>query len=133
MAFEEEYEDVLQNLEFGIVQVYRQNRSLLDADVSDALEALIHLYRSEQGNRSPRRFRFDQRTQDVFDSVKALCDFRLGRTDLTNPQGQHVPDVPPLSIDELVACLKRIEKSVRRWTKQNGRQGYLNFVEQFIA
>ncbi len=71
MAIEEEDEDVLQNLEFGIIQVYRQNRALLDADVSDALEALIHWYRSEQGPRSPRRFRFDQRTQDVFDSVKA--------------------------------------------------------------
>ena len=133
MAIEEEYEDVLQNLEFGIVQVYRQNRSLLDSDVSDALEALIRLYRSEQGNRSPRRFRFDQRTQHVFDSVKGWCDFRLGRTDLTNPDGQRVLDVTPLSIDELVACLKRIEKSVRRWTKQNGRQGYLNFVEPFLV
>lgn len=133
MAIEEEYEDVLQNLEFGIIQVYRQNRSLLDSDVSDALEALIRLYRSEQGNRSPRPSRFDQRTQQVFDSVKAWCDFRLGRTDLTNPDGQRVLDVTPLSIDELVACLKRIEKSVRRWTKQNGRQGYLNFVEPFIV
>jgi hypothetical protein len=133
MAIEEEYEDVLQNLEFGIVQVYRHNRSLLDSDVSDALEALIRLYRSGQGTRSLRPSRFDQRTQQVFDSVKAWCDFRLGRTDLPNPDGRRVLGATPLSIDELIACLKRIEKSVRRWTKQNGRQGYLNFVEQFIV
>lgn len=133
MAIEEEYEDVLQNLEFGIIQVYRQNRALLDADVSDVLEALIHGYRSEQGNRSPRRFRFDQRTKDVFDSVKAMGDFQLGRVDLIAQDGQPVRNETPLTIDELVACLKRIEKSIRRWTKQSGRQGYLNFVDQFIA
>jgi hypothetical protein len=43
MAIENEYEDVLQNLECGIVQVYRHNRSLLDSDVSDALEAGVFI------------------------------------------------------------------------------------------
>ncbi|NOT57276.1 MAG: hypothetical protein HOP18_21960 [Deltaproteobacteria bacterium] len=133
MAIEEEYEDVLQNLEFGIIQVYRQNRTLLDAHVSDALEALIHLYRSEQSNRAPRQFRLDQRAQEVFDSVKAMCDLRLGRTGVIDQAGRPISDEGALTIDELLACLRRIEKSIRRWTKQNGRQGYLNFVDPFIA
>lgn len=133
MVIEEEYEDVLQNLEFGIIQVYRQDRSLLDAHVNDALEALINLYRSEQSHRPPRQFRLDQRAQDVFDSVKAMCDLRLGRAGVIDQEGHPIPDEGALTIDELLACLRRIEKSIRRWTKQNGRQGYLNFVDPFIA
>jgi hypothetical protein len=33
--------DVLQNIEFGIIQVYRADKSLLDFDVKDALDALV--------------------------------------------------------------------------------------------
>ena len=30
------------------------------------------------------------------------------------------------------ACLKRIRKSVQRWNKEGGRQGYLTFVGRFV-
>jgi len=33
MTFEAEYEDVLQNLEFAIIQVYRERPDLIDAEV----------------------------------------------------------------------------------------------------
>jgi hypothetical protein len=35
-------------------------------------------------------------------------------------------------VDVIIACLKRIRKSVEKWNKQGGRQGYLTFVEQFV-
>lgn len=36
------------------------------------------------------------------------------------------------STDEVLACLQRIHKSVQRWTKRKGRQGYLTFVAQYV-
>ena len=51
MSFEEEYADVLQNIEFAIVTVYRRNNALLDYDVTSALETLIRIYRGEQTGR----------------------------------------------------------------------------------
>jgi hypothetical protein len=39
----------------------------------------------------------------------------------------------PLQADEIVACLKRIIKSLQHWNKYGGRQGYLQFIEQYIV
>lgn len=64
----ERYEDVLQNIEFAIVNVYREHPDLLDSHVDE----------------------------------------------------------------EIVACLKRIRKSVGRWNKRGGRQGCLTFIQQYI-
>jgi hypothetical protein len=38
----------------------------------------------------------------------------------------------PITLDELVACLKRVRKSINLWTRKGGRQGYLTFVSKFI-
>jgi hypothetical protein len=43
------------------------------------------------------------------------------------------PDsIPPLKLDVIVLCLKRIRKSIDRWNKEHGRQGYLKFVSQYV-
>jgi hypothetical protein len=45
---DEEKLDVLQNIEFGIVEVYRADKSLLDFDVKDAMDALVRHYHTEK-------------------------------------------------------------------------------------
>ena len=54
MNIEDEYLDVLQNLELAIMRVYRSDGSLLDLDVRDAVVALIRHYRAEVEHRSVR-------------------------------------------------------------------------------
>lgn len=44
MKVEEEYLDVLQNIEVMIIREYRSNPSLLDVDAADAVNALIRRY-----------------------------------------------------------------------------------------
>ena len=44
MDVEEEYLDILQNIEFAIMSVYRENPLLVDFDVEAAINALISLY-----------------------------------------------------------------------------------------
>jgi hypothetical protein len=46
--------------------------------------------------------------------------------------GAVIPQPKPITADEIVACLKRIRKSVQRWTKEGGRRGYLTFVEGYV-
>ena len=133
MGIEEEYQDVLQNIEFGIVSVYRQDPALLDYDVLDALEALIRHYTAEEGGRNPPPLRLAERAQRVFDSAKNMCEWRLGRQKLLNKNNKPVDTgMKPITVSEIVTCLKRIHLSVRRWNKQGGRQGYLNFVKDFL-
>lgn len=74
--FEEKYLDVLQNIEFGIVSVYRQHPEMLDWDALKAIETLIHEYHAEH--------------------------------------------------------LKRIRKSIELWNRRSGRQGYLDFISEYV-
>ena len=41
-------------------------------------------------------------------------------------------ELEKLEPSEIVACLKRIQSSVKFWTKKHGRQGYLKFVGKFL-
>jgi hypothetical protein len=132
MKFEEEYQDVLQNIEFAIVSVYRQQPALLDYDVETALNSLGRAYR--HGEAPPPPPGFNDLQKSVYDHVKAICDLRMGKGSLADQEGEAV-DIPMGTVTpaEIVACLKRIQKSVQKWTKQGGRQGYLKFVDGFIV
>ncbi len=130
--FEEKYGDVLQNIEFGIVQVYQAQPTLLDVD--HALEGLVRAYQAEQRGRAAPALRLSLPAQAVYDSVRPICEWRLGRELLHAESGEKLDVGPtPLTLDEIVACLKRIRKSVAFWTKERGRQGYLCFISQFVG
>jgi hypothetical protein len=70
--FEEEYQDVLQNIEFAIVSVYREDPGLLDYEVDSALNALIVAYQAEQKHRASRPAALSPLAQEVF-TVCMLC------------------------------------------------------------
>jgi len=133
MAVEEEYQDVLQNIEFAIVRLYREDPSLLDYAVLDALQALIRFYQAEERQRRPPALRLSEKSQRVFEAVKEMCEWRLGRGGLMDEEGKDVKiEGESLSAEEIVKCLRRIHKSAQFWTKKGGRQGYLNYVSPFI-
>lgn len=133
MNFEDEYLDVLQNIEFAIVSVYHKYRQLVDYDVEVVLNALVQEYQAEQRHRQPAPKRFSDLQQELHNAVRAMCEFRLGREPLIAESGQEVlANASDLSVEEIVACLKRIRKSVQRWNRQGGRQGYLNFVQEYV-
>lgn len=135
MNVEEKYQDVLQNLEGAIVVYYRANPDLIDAEVETAMDWLIKIYSAEaQGKtsspRSPRGT-----SGQVAEAVKMMCELRLGRREVEAEDEEGNPvelDIKPLAPSEIVECLKRIKSSLKMWTKQGGRQGYLKFVNRFF-
>ncbi len=117
MSFEDDYLDVLQNIEFAIVSVYREHAGLLDLDVDRALQAVMNRYTAQLLDREPKNFNLKGLEFTVADSVQAICEQRVEAG---------------LSHEEIIQCLKRIRASIKKWTKRGGSQGYLKFVEQFI-
>lgn len=128
---EDEHPDVLQNIEFAIVNTYRQHRELSDFAVKRVLEASLEVYAAEVAGRPPRNARLDELEQLLQEQVRQVCEWRLGRAPFGDGQGE-VSEVKPIPIDEMIRCLKRIIKSVGRWNKVGGRQGYLNFIVQYV-
>jgi len=129
---ENQYFDVLQNIEFAIVAEFRRDPAILDLNVREAVNVLARQYESEEEGRTPPRPPMTDRTRTVFDAVRTVCEWRMGR-----PRGPVLakddPPVPDIAVAEMAACLKRIRKSVDLWSKESGPRGYLNFVRQYIV
>lgn len=133
VPFEKRYEDVLQNIEFGIVRVYREHPEMTDWEALAAIEALIRTYRAEAKGRQAAPPPLDPLTQKVYGMVRGLCEWRLGREELFDEKDRPVEiPIEPVALDEIIACLKRVRKSINLWSREGGRRGYLTFVSQFI-
>ncbi len=62
-----------------------------------------------------------------------MCEMRLGRDSMRDKKGKEVKlDMKPITVEEIIACLKRIRKSVEGWYKRGGRRGYYEFIRQFV-
>jgi hypothetical protein len=133
VPFEQHYEDVLQNIEFAIVSTYRENREVSDWSVEAALDGLIRSYQAESSGRPAPTLRLSELEQTLYERIRTMCEWRLGREQLVVEGDQpQIPEAAAKTPDEIIACLKRIRTSVKRWHKSGGRRGYLDFVSQYI-
>ena len=133
MKFEDEYLDVMQNLEASITDVYRERSHLLDKEVLAAVDALIIEYEAEQLNRPKRVTRLTENPNQVYMGLKHTCEWRLGRSEFRlSGSDESIAAQDSLDVREILGCLKRIKKSVRFWSKQGGKQGYLRYVSEFV-
>jgi len=131
--FEEQYLDVLQNIEFALAAVYREHPKMTDWAALYAVETLVRTYTAELQGRTLPAPDFQPLEQEAFDRVKAMCEWRLGRQQLEDEAGQKVGAGPtPITLEEIIACLKRIKTSIERWQKKMGKRGYFEFVSQFL-
>lgn len=121
--------DLLQNIEFGIIEVYRADPSLLDVDAKDAIDALVRHYHAQEERREPPVVNLGDRAHRVFRSVQTICEWRLGKSPLPGEAEMTQAGVP---VSELVKSLREIQKSIPRWSRQGGRKGYLEFVSPYL-
>ena len=130
MGLEDIHLDVLQNIEFAIVSVYRKRRDLRDVEVMRALDALIEVYRAEARGHTPKDINLPEPDSMVFQRTQEMCEFRLGRQKVVTRL--HVPFEGAKTASDVLACLRKIRKSVERWNKRGGQQGYLQFVSEYV-
>jgi hypothetical protein len=133
MRVEEEYADVLQNIESTIVAVFDSNPDLVDRDVIAAVDRLMKTYEREKRKVEGLVPAPPGRARVVYEQCRHVCDWQLGRQPLNGGEASSEgPRSNELSIPELLRCLKRLRKSVRFWHKQGGRRGYLAYIRQFF-
>lgn len=133
MKPQEENLGVLQNLEFAIVEVWRANPEMNDYSALRAYEAARQYYRAELRGQPPKPPALTGLDALAFEALKQMCEFRLGR-DAGPPPADKADDapLPPLPLEQLLACLQELGKSVERHTRSGGRQGYLQFIDRFL-
>jgi lysyl-tRNA synthetase class II len=132
--FTDEHLDVLQNLEFAIVTTYKQRPEMTDYDVMRIMETLIDGYQAETIGRPPRYTPVTDVEIDLRDNLRRMCEWRLGRIQLVKDERmKELEKTDPKTLDEIVACLKKLHNSARKWNKSGGRRGYLDFVVKHIG
>lgn len=130
---EDKYQDVLHNIETALVQVYREQDEMTDWEALTAVNGLIRTYTAEQRGRKAPALKLNDLAQEAYDGVRFMCEWRLGRAHLEDEAGQAFDmGMEPKTVSEIVACLKRIRKSIDLWQKEGGRRGYFNFASQFL-
>ena len=130
--FEEQYLGVLHSIETAISAMYRTEPHMMDYDALDAVNGLIRKYQAEQKQRPASQLRLQSLAQQTYDAVDVMCEIHLGRRMLTTHSGEPLSLGEPTTIAEMVACLKRIRKSIEKWNKEGGQRGYLNFISEFV-
>lgn len=130
-SMSEQHEDVLQNIEVVVTMFYRQHPELSDHNVNKIYEGLERTYKATSAGKTPLTLRFTPLEQSLFDAVKAVCEWRMGQGEDPNLKVGGA-GLDPIDISVIIACLKRLQKSIRLWTTEFGMRGYLNYVEQFI-
>ncbi len=129
----QEYLDVLQNIEVGLVSAYQDNPNLTDTGTMYAVETLIKVYSGELQGREVALPQFKPEEKAAYDNARAMCEWRLGRASMKDGKGKEVKmGKEPLTVEEIIACLKRIRKSIETWYKRGGRRGYYEFVNKYI-
>lgn len=121
--------DVLQNLEFAVVEVWRKHRDMSDHVAARAYEAAFERYRTEARGHQPKPCPLTGLDREAYDAVVGMCELRLGRATSDDAPGEAIP---PLPVAELVDCLRELRRSVERHTRSGGRQGYLTFISAFV-
>jgi hypothetical protein len=124
MPIEQEFETVLKDIETSVVATWRKHPEMTDHAVLRVYEAAYAFYRSEQRGQPAKPHGLTGLDVVMFDSVFAICEGWLGR-------GKKAFS-GPISAEDMVACLRRLTRSVKLNTQRAGRQGYLNFVGAFL-
>ncbi|MFT5193018.1 MAG: hypothetical protein ACI9EW_000176 [Cellvibrionaceae bacterium] len=136
MKVEEEYQDVLMNIEFAILGEYRNNRDLRDYDIDVVINTAIRYYDAQRKQKVIKLGTLSDQQQQVYDSLFVITILLLnGFSGLQTKDGQEIsiPESRKISVEVLILCLKRIRKSVKLWTKRNGPKGYLTFLDTFLS
>ena len=131
---EEEFMGVLQILEFALIQSYRANDEMTDWEAETAVSGLIRTYTAEQRKRPAPATKMQLPVQQAYTDLQIPCEGWLGRGPLLDETGQtvQVDENNKLTISEIIACLKRIRRSIEMWQKEGGRRGYFEFIDQFL-
>ena len=123
----DDYQDVLQNIESAVVGLWRSHKEMTNYTVMRAYDAAIAFYNALAREQTPKPANLTGLDAELFKAVQEICEFRLGRIKLPDQI-----EIAPIPVEDLVACLRKLRKSVDFWTEEGGRQGYLKYIENFL-
>ena len=133
MRVDQEFRNVLLNIEVQVIDIAHDNPEIADYQVEKVYSALLSKYKALARGKEAKDINFKNPTDLLYDQVNGVCGFFVGDIEPENEDGE-VIDIPmeKISYQDMIACLKYLRKSVKLWNKEGGQKGYLNYVEEFV-
>jgi hypothetical protein len=128
----ERFEDVLEDIESDIVSTSRRLAGISDGDVLFGLDALLARYHDEARQHEHRPAKVSENAEAIASSLREVCEHRLGRNPSFVPERKSKEAFRTVRIEDLIACLRKVRRSVDRWNRRDGVRGYLDFVARFV-
>jgi hypothetical protein len=126
-----EYKHELKDIESAVIKYFSERPDMADSHVDRVYELLIHAYKANARAATPPSGRLGEIERELYARVEAMCEWHLGRAEAPWKDAKRAAVIR--TPDEIVACLKHLRKSVKFWTKESGRQGYLNYIKPYFS
>lgn len=125
MTFEQQYFDVLKSIELAIMTVGEQTPSAKDRHAEEALKGLVRYYNAAVQGKQPPTLKLGIEAKRFYDGVKNNMDAHMSANGLMGDERAY-------TVEEVVLCLKRIQRSVGQMIKRNPTgTAYLVFVRDY--
>jgi len=125
----EKYQDVLHFIEDAIVSYYHKHPELTDHNVDKVYEAVFRVMQNEQRDKKPPRLKLTELEAGLHEGVLKSARWLVGEGTMLDESGEAV-EINYMPKDDMIACLKRLRSSIKLWTTDYGRQGYLEFIKK---
>jgi hypothetical protein len=133
MQIESDYIDFLQNVEAILLEMFKANPTIKDAEAIKAYDRLVKYYQRKKQRLPEMDSSLTGNAALIFEEAKLVCEWRRKKdaneavSDSPDGLGNDVP------IAVLVRCLEKLHKSAEFWTKKDGPRGYLSMISNFIT
>lgn len=117
---EDKYLDILQNIEFIIHKIYREQGNITDKNVETALDYLIEMGKAQMDLPSKFLTKLPPNVQNIVDAIDAILEMR--ETFTKNKE----------QLMDRLKCIYRILDSVRTHYDPKDDCSYLDFIGQFV-
>lgn len=126
--------DILFNIEHAILGYYRKEPNLRDQEVILVLENLINNLRARITKRPYTNPTLDDPCASLYSTILAILEMVHLDQDEQPKVKRFSRALREASAEEKVlAALRKVEKSAKRWTARNGQRGYLDFISNTLS
>ena len=132
--FFQDYEDLMKSIETEVIRFFHDHPELTDHQIDKAYGTLQRQYEKQLKDKPAPKTNLKAIEQQLYERLLAVLEAWL-KTGTYQDSRSHTYQVNgPVSLNEVITALKRLRRSIHVWTrKTRGRQGYLDYIGDFIS
>ncbi len=132
--FFQDYEDLMKSIETEVIGFFHEQPELTDHQIDKTYEALQRRYEKQLKGKPAPKSNLKDIEEALYERLMAVLESWLKTGTYQDSRNRTYQVNGPVTLDEVITALKRLRRSINLWTrKTRGRQGYLDYIGDFIS